>query len=598
MQPVIEARAYNLRKARADAVAGLTVAVVAVPQSMAYAIIAGVPAEYGLYTVIIQCLIGSLFNSQRFLSVGPINTQSLLVAATVTRVVSTFVEPGMDQAAINAVYLELVILLTLIKGALQLGLAAAQLGNLVRYVSGSVIIGFTAGAGVLIAAGQINNFLGFATERTAENWPGLIGIAQRLMPHLHELSVHSILMGAVSLAIVIGARFISEMAPGPLLAVVVSAVVVGLVGWTQAELPLVKQLPSGLPAFDVPTFSWARAEALLSGAFALALLGLMEAYSIGKSIAGKTGDRISANQELLSQGFTNTVSAFFQCIPGSGSFSRSALNYYAGARTLYAGVFNSLFVALFFLLFSPLARYIPMASLAAILFVIAYGLIDWRAFRRMLRTSRADAVVCGTTFLSTLFIPLEYAVFVGIALNIALYMRRASQLHMNEMVQSRGGPLQERPVNDRSGESSVVFLSLEGDLFFGVADELQTQLTNVARSGVRVIILRLKRTHMIDATVLTVLEQFAANMRERDRYLLLCGVRPELHDKLRAFGLSRAIGEENIFETQFGVFSSAKAALRRARDLVGQSIDADELLAETAEEDRAEEAAGPVNYQI
>jgi len=598
MQPVHEARQYNLRKARADAIAGLTVAVVAVPQSMAYAIIAGVPAEYGLYTVIIQCLIGSLLNSQRFLSVGPINTQSLLVAATVTRVVGTFVEPGMDQAAINAVYLELVILLTLIKGLLQLGLSAAKLGNLVRYVSGSVIIGFTAGAGVLIAAGQISNFLGFATERSLDNWPGLIGIVQRIWPHMGEISPPSVAIGVLSLVIVVGARFVSQMAPGPLLAVVISAVVVGAFGWTQADLPLIAELPWGLPAPQLPEFSWMRVEALLSGALALALLGLMEAYSIGKSIAGKTGDRISANQELLSQGFTNFTSSFFQCIPGSGSFSRSALNYYAGAKTLYAGVFNSLFVAMIFLLFSPLARYIPMASLAAILFVIAYGLVDWRAFRRMLRTSRADAIVCAATFLSTLFIPLEYAVFVGITLNIALYMRRASQLHMNEMVQARGGPLQERPVNDRSGESSVVFLSLEGDLFFGVADELHTQLTKVAGSGVRVIILRLKRTHMVDATVLEVLNQFAGNMRERDRYLLLCGVRPELHEKFRAYGLSQTIGEENIFETQFGVFSSAKSALRRARDLVGQSIDADELLAETREEETRDEAAGPFNYQI
>ena len=591
LQPVIEARRYSLGKARRDAVAGLTVAVVAVPQSMAYAVIAGVPAEYGLYTVIIQCLIGSLFNSQKFLSVGPINTQSLLVAATVTRLLVEFTEPGIDPTTL---YIELVFALTFTKGLIQLGLAAANLGNLVRYVSQSVIVGFTAGAGVLIAAGQVNNFLGFATQREASNWPGLIGIIQRLIPHLGETSVHSVAIGGLSLAVVVGMRFVSRLAPGPLLAVVASAAVVGLAGWTADMLPLVKPLAGHLPAFQSPHITWARSEALFGGALALSLLGLMEAYSIGKTIAGKTGDRISANQELLSQGFTNFVSSFFQCIPGSGSFSRSALNYYAGARTLYAGVFNALFVALIFLLFSPLAKYIPMASLAAILFVIAYGLIDWRTFRRMARTSRADAIVCAVTFLATLFVPLEYAVFLGVLLNIALYMRRASHLHMNEMVRARGGPFQERPVTDRAGKSAVVFLSLEGDLFFGVADELQAQLTKVAGSGVRVIILRLKRTHMIDATVLDVLYQFAVNMTERDGYLLLCGVRPELHDRMRAYGLSAAVGEANIFETQFGVFASAKAALRRARDLVGRSIDLDVLV----DDDDDDEPSGVINYQI
>jgi anti-anti-sigma factor len=157
--------------------------------------------------------------------------------------------------------------------------------------------------------------------------------------------------------------------------------------------------------------------------------------------------------------------------------------------------------------------------------------------------------------------------------------------------------MQERPITDRAGQRSVVFLSLEGDLFFGVADELQTQLTRVVGSEVRVIILRLKRTHMIDATVLSVLDQFAANMRERDRHVLLCGVRPELHDKLRAHGLANTIGEDNILETQFGVFTSAKAALRRARDLIGQSIDIQSILDESRSESGFDEDPAN-NYQI
>jgi SulP family sulfate permease len=572
-QPLDAARDYSLAKLRSDVVAGLTVSVVAVPQSMAYAEIAGVPLEYGLYTVIIQCLIGSLFNSQKFLSVGPINTQSLLVFATVAAIL----EPGTPG------FLEAVIALTLIKGLMQMTMAALSLGNLVRYVSRSVIVGFTAGAGVLIASKQIKNFLSVSPvqpEELGDRMPGLIGIFRSLIPVLDQAQWQSIVLGLVALGLVVGARLIHRLVPGPLLAVVFAGAIVAVMGWADSGVFLVEQLPQALPGFTLPRINWGQAEALLAGAVALSLLGLMEAYSIGQTIAARTGQRISANQELLSQGFTNFVSSFFRCIPGSGSFSRSALNYYAGARTLFAGVFNSIFVAVIFLAFGPLATYVPMAALAAILFVIAYGLIDWQAFLRMKRSNRADAIVCAATFVFTLLLPLQYAVFVGIALNIALYLRRASRLHMREMVRSQGGPFQERPITDATGRSSVVFLSLEGDLFFGVADELADQLNQAAGSGVRVVILRLKRTHMIDATVLSVLESFVRTMRERDGYVVLCGLTEEMHRVIQRYGLEAMIGPENVFETRFGVFASARAALARARDLVGHSIDAGSVLDE------------------
>lgn len=602
-QPLDEARSYTTGKLGRDAVAGLTVAVVAVPQSMAYAEIAGVPLQFGLYTVIIQCLIGSLFNSQRFLSVGPINTQSLLVFATA----SVLFEPRSEA------FLSIVIALTFLKGLMQMGLAALQLGALVRYVSQAVIVGFTAGAGVLIASKQIKNFISVQPvppETPAEAWPGMVGIFKGLLPVIGNAHWPSILVGVVALAIVIGSRAIHRLMPGPLLAVGLTGALVWAAGWQPLEaqtgagdLLLVGELPQKLPGFAIPALDWSLIEQLLGGAFALSLLGLMEAYSIGKTIATKTGQRISANQELLSQGFTNFVSSFFQCIPGSGSFSRSALNYYAGARTLYAGVFNSIFVAVIFLTLAPLAKYVPMAALAAVLFVIAYGLVDWRAFRRMWRTSSADAIVCGGTFVATLFAPLQYAVFLGVVLNLALYLRRASRLHMSQISRTDAGAVRERPVEsdfEEEGEpTEVVFLSLEGDLFFGVADELQERLAEIANSDARVAILRLKRTHMIDATVLGVLENFAQIMTERGKHVVLCGVRPSLMERFEGFGLADVIGRDNIFLTRGGVFASAQAAQERARQLLGYSIDAEPMLADAQREDlQAERSARTADFQI
>ena len=552
---------YDRHKLRYDLFAGLTVAIVAVPQSIAYAFIAGVPPEYGLYTVIIQCFIGSLFNSQPLLSVGPINTQSLLVASTVTRLVA---------AGDSAAYLQLVFALTLIKGIVQLVLATARLGRMVSYVSYSVIVGFTAGAGVLIAVGQIPTFLGLSVIGRPDYWPGLIGAWQRLAPHLSEINPGVVSVGLLSLVLVVGCRFISRLVPGPLIAVGAGAAVVALAGGNGGG----QFVPDIEPAFvlTLPRFTAAQFENLLPGALALSILGLMEAYSIGKSIAAKTGTRIDANQELFSQGMTNFISSFFGCFPGSGSFSRSALNHYAGARTRFAGVFNAVLVLVIFVLFAPLAAHIPMASIAAILFVIAYELVDWRYLIRTTRSNRADAAVCIGTFLATLFVPLAYAVFVGVFLNIALYLRRASQLHITEMVQNPAGLFEEHPMSIRSAKQ-VRFIQIEGDLFFALADQLQNQLAELGTSGPRVVIFRLKRTHYIDTTVLVVLEQFTRQIQLNGGHIILCGVRPFLMRVLRSFDLIRIIGPANVFESTHGVFASARQALHRACELLGGPAD-------------------------
>lgn len=569
------ARQYNRRQAAGDALAGLTVACVAVPQSVAYAILAGVPPVYGLYTVIIQSIIGAIFNSQPLLSVGPMITQSLLVASTVTQVMATF--GGIDPGAQGAVYLQLVIALTLMKGVLQIGCAAAHLGALVQYVSISVIVGFTAGAGVLIAAGQVNGFLGFDVQASSDDWPGLIGAMQRLSPQMDQTSGWAVALGAATIVIVLGSKRLSKLAPGPLIALVATAAIVAMRGLTATDLTLVGELPAGLQRAAVPQVSGAQLQALLPGAAALAVLGLMESYAIGKSLAVKTGTRIDANQELFSQGLTNTLSSFFGCIPGSGSFSRSALNHYAGAQTRFASIFNGVFVLIIFLVAAPLARFIPKAALAGILFIIAYQLIDWRYFLRVARSNRRDAAVCAITFFATLLLPLAWAIHVGIMINIALYVQRTSRLHVAEMVRTPAGPFIEKPIPDRAGNQRVMFLGVEGELFFGVADELEQRLSSLAGGGVRVFILRLKRTHSIDSTVLQVLERFAQHLKQHDGHLILCGVREDLLDVIQRYGLNRTIGDENIFETGYGVFTSAKRALARAQELVDESIDVDAI---------------------
>jgi SulP family sulfate permease len=383
--------------------------------------------------------------------------------------------------------------------------------------------------------------------------------------------------------IVVG-RWVSRFVPSYLIGVVLAAGVVGVMGWTGGEVPLIERIPPSLPGFEWPAVSWGMAERLFGGALALAIIGMLETVAIAKNIATHTGERVSANQEFFAQGVTNFASSFFQCIAGSGSFSRSALDHAAGAETRFAAVYNAGFVAAIFLLFGAWARYVPQAALAAVLFVIAYGLVEWRYFLRLARTSASDSVVCFVTFIATLVAPLEYAIFIGIFLNIGLYLRQASRLHLHEMIQSPGGPFVETPIHDRSGHKQILFLQVEGDLFFGVADELQDRLTGIARSGVRVVILRLKRTHSVDTTCLHVLEQFAKQMQDRGGHVILCGVRTDLMGVLKGYGLVQLLGRENVIGSGVGVFESAKQAIQRAKKLVQASVDTRRIEVEMEQE--------------
>lgn len=550
-------RGYQRADLPKDVLAGLTVAVVDLPQSMAFALVAGVAPIYGLYTSIVLGMLGALFTSSRFLSVGPTNTQSLLVAAIVSRLTS---DPRL--------YLQMAFGLTLLKGVIQLAFAAARMGRLVRYVSRSVMIGFTAGAGMLIIVGQVPIFLGLPPSNPIRHHalPGLLGAVQLIATQLPAINPRAVALGLVGFALMVGSKRFSRGVPGSLLAVVVSAFVVWIAGFGEGDVPLVGGLPRGLPAFALPRLDVAQLESLLPGALALALLGMLESVMIAKTVGPRALQPIDADQELFGQGFANFVGGWFQCLPGSGSFSRTALQHSAGAQTRLANVFCASFNALAFLTLAPAARYIPSAALAAILLVIGASLIDLPAITRIVRASRADAVVCGVTFLAALVLPLSYAIYFGIFLSIALYLRHASRLHLIELVPTEGGSFEERPLH--AARTEIVFVQLEGDLFFALADDLAEQLGRLHQGSTRVAILRLKRTRWIDASVLFVLENFVNAMRARGGYVLLCGVRPELRQRLGNFGLLSVIGEANVFATEASVFASAKQAFRRANELV------------------------------
>ncbi len=560
-------RNYNGRKFRRDLVAGLTVAVVELPQAMAYALVAGVPPQYGIYTSVIQGVLGALLSSSEHLTTGPTNTQSLLIAATVTRIA------GMTHETGDAIYLQLVFTLTFLKGLIQLAFWGARFGTLVQFISRSVILGVSTGAGVLIISGQLSAFLGVGRDPANQFW-GVTADIVRIWPHLREIDLLSVAIAVGTIVLMIGGKMFSKFFPGALLAVVLSSVLVGVMGW-EGRLDVVGPLPREWPSLSLPVMDWDVWSQLLPGALALAMLGGIETIAIAKTIASRSGELIVPNQEFFAQGLKNTLSSFVQCIPGSASFTRSALDYDAGAETRVAAILNATFVALMFFMLADYARYIPYATLAGVLFVVAWGLLSPAYFWRVYGADRSDAIVFAVTFLATILLPLQYAVFIGIFLNIAFFLRVSSRLHISQMVQTDTGGFAERPILDKSGERRIMFVQLEGELFFAIADQLRDQLTAIRRSsGVRVVILRLKRCHSIDASVLHVLDEFTRDMQRSNGHVILCGLRDETLRALRAYGLEQLIGPDNLFTTGSGVFAGARKALDRAKLLVGTSIDA------------------------
>ncbi len=560
-----EVRGYDISKLRRDGVAGATVAAVAVPQAMAYAIIAGVPAEYGLYTLVFQCLIGSLLNSQPLLSGGPINSQSLLVASITTRAVG----PGDGENL--PIYLGFVLALTLTKGLIQVALAAGRAGSLVRFVSRSVVAGFTAGAGVLIAAGQIDAFLGYRKAAPDfENTPYLLtfGVQSTLLrtgQTIGEASWRAAVLGLVAVLIVLVGRRLGKFVPGPLIAVVGCGALVWGLGWLAEPFTKIPALPRGLPSPTLPRVAGDQLGALVLGAAALAMMGLMEAYSIGKAIAVKRGGRIDANRELFGQGLTHVATSFLNSIPGSGSFSRSALNEQAGAATAFSGIFNALLVLGIFLLAAPLAVYVPMSAIAAILFVVAWGLIDLGFLRQTLTANWDDSAVFVATMAATLFLPLKYAVFIGIGLNLILQLRRSATLHASRLVPTADGHFRELDDDDDRRDESIAILQLDGDLFFATADELETELDNLTIENHDAIILRLRRVHHVDVTVLTVLKSFIDRSRAVGTDVWLCGVDDDLRPSLQALGVADALGEGRLIPQRDGLMVGLREAVAAAR---------------------------------
>ena len=541
----------NRETLRADLAAGAVGAIVVLPQGIAFATLAGLPPEFGLYAAMVPAVVAALWGSSWHLVSGPTNAISLVVLATMAQLA----EPG------SAKYVSLVLTLTFIVGLVQLAAGLARLGVLVNFISHTVVVGFTAGAAMLIVGSQIQNFFGVALPAGASFFQTLHAFAS----HAGELKPYVVLVGALTLSVGIAARRWLPRFPYMIAAMIAGAVggyaLNGWLGQGQTAIRTLGALPGALPALSAPQLSLDTLRALTSAAIAVSVLGLVEAVSIARSIAVKSGQRIDGNQEFIGQGLSNLAGSFFSAYPSSGSFNRSGANHEAGARTPLAAVLSVVFLVLIVFAVAPLAAFIPVASMAGILFLVAWGLFDFHRISTIFRASRAESAVLAATFVATLVMHLEIAILLGIALSLVLYLHRTSRPALRSIIPDPQSPL--RKFRERqAGEPEcpqLQMLRIEGSLYFGAVSHVGEYLNQIEdrRPMQKQLLLLSKSMNFVDVAGAELLAQEARRRRVRGGGLYFHGLRDSASKML----LGPAFGGEFAPEAHFATKREAIATI-------------------------------------
>lgn len=562
-------RTYSWPAFGGDLTAGLTVATLAVPQAMAYAYLAGVPPQYGLYTAIVMTSVGALLDSSRQLINGPTNAISIALLSALA------VVPEHERVPAA-------VLLAFLVGAIQLGIALLRLGDLTRYVSHSVIIGFTVGASTLLVLDQMKNLLGLEARGHAEDH-----FLKRFWLSVTDGGgVHwpTLLIGVGTIAVVLLIRQFNNLrrhhrARFPIPQHLVAVIIMTFIVWAyrldeQLGVKIVGPIPASLPPFQLPDLNWQHLRLLSGNAFAIAVLGLLEAVAMAKAIASRTGQTLDINQQCLSEGAANLTGSFFQCIPGSGSLTRSAVNQQAGAVSQWSGVFSAIAVAATVLLFAPLARYIPRASLAGLLMLASFRMVDKKQLVFHMRATRFDAGVVLATALAAVVISVEFCILIGVFLSFALYVPRAAQVRLTQLGRTGESGMRDlRP--GEPGCDRLLIYHLEGELFFGAEVELKQHLTAIERAAqgeVRAVVLVLERGRNPDAAFLHVLSGLVSALQQRNVALFLCGVANSLGKALASVGLEARIGKSRIFFDRPSREASRRSAIEAAYAAVGGTL--------------------------
>ncbi len=534
LRPVRILSGYRSIYLRGDLFAGLTVAVIMLPQAVAFAFIAGLPPQMGLYAAIVASLVGGLWGSSNQLQTGPTNTLSLLVLSIL-----------LPLAAVNTIdYWVLAGMLAIMAGLIQLVMGLLRLGLLVNFVSESVIVGFTAAAGILIFFNQLRIIFRLSFPTT----PMLYETAQNLVINIRDVHLISLTIGLGVIVFILILRRINPRIPAALLAIVLAALVVVVFDLDQRGVIVVGELPKGLPPLSsLPLFKLGNYSKLFTGALAIAAIGLVESMSIARSVSSQTGQRLDNNQEFIGQGLANFASGMFSGYAVAGSFTRTAVNHQAGARTAVSNVFAGFIVLAVLLVFGSFAGYIPLSALAGVVILVAVGLIHREEILRIWHGVTADRVIMVITFIATLTIPLEYAVLLGILLSLGFYLLRTSVPRVRVVLPDEDYKfLVAQNEDPECLQLSVI--EVLGDLYFGAVNHVEDFILNHQRAnlGQRYLLLRLHGVEQFDISGVHALERIVQVYRQRKGDVFISRFRQPVMDVFQTSGFYEFLGEDHF----------------------------------------------------
>ncbi len=530
----------NRRTTKDDIMAGLTGALVALPQGVAFATIAGMPPEYGLYAGMIPAVIAALFGSSWHLVSGPTTAASIVLFS----VLSPHAEPG------SAHYVSLALTLTFLVGIIQVTMGLAKLGTLVNFISHSVVTGFTAGAAILIATNQMKHFTGLAIPRGTsfvDTWGMAFTHFNEIHPWVFAVGLATLLLGIVV------KRWLPKL-PYMIVAMLGgSALAAFFTAWKGAQLATVGALPAVLPPLSMPSLSAEDIRAVTSGVVAVTLLALTEAVSIARALAARSGQHVDGNQEFVGQGLSNLFGSFFSGYVATGSFNRSGVNYAAGAKTPIAAMLAGTFLLVLVLLVAPWAQYLPNAAMAGILFLVAWGLIDFDEIIHVLKTSRAESAILLSTFASTLFLALEEAIIIGVLMSLSLYLSRTSKPQVRVHTPNPNSSSRKFTDAENAPECQQIrFVRIDGSLFFGATSHIRESLAAQDQENPKQkhVVIVAHGINFIDLAGAHYLAEEAQQRRAAGGGLYFIRVKDTVQEQLAESGALKIIGGINLFDSK------------------------------------------------
>jgi sulfate permease, SulP family len=545
------------RTLRADAIAGFVGAVVVLPQGVAFATLAGLPPEYGLYAAMVPVVVAALFGSSLHGMSGPTNPVSLMVLASL----AGLAVPGTPY------YIELALTLAAMSGVIMLAVGVLRLGSLLQFVSDTVVVGFTAAIALLIFASQLPSFLGISIPPASSFTMLMLSTFIRLS----ETQPWVVAVACVTLAVGAFARRVFPRLPPMLIAMLAGGVLAWALnqwlGSGRTGLRTLGALPGAIPPLSRPDASPITLANLLGASLAVAAVSLIQAFSVTRAIALKSGQRVDYNQEFIGQGLANVAASFYSGMPVSTSVNRCGLNYASGARTPLAAIASALFLLLILAAVGPLAAYLPYAVVAGMLFVVAWGLIDLAHIRAIVRTGRGETTVLAITFLATLLLDMELAIALGVLASLTVYLHRTSHPIMRTLVPDPRHPNRKmtEPEDDLRECPQAKILRIEGSIWFGAVSHVERHFDTLREhaAGQKHLILMAKSVNFVDMAGARLLAHEAGRRRAAGGRLYFYSLRQPVEDLLRRGGAMESVGEENVFHGKHQAFASVFAKLDR-----------------------------------